>query len=174
MSSCDSETPALKSYEEAVDLLLDAAPVIGDVERVSLEHGIGRILARPVLSAIDVPSWDYSAMDGYAVRSADVPSPGTLLPVSQRIPAGTAPPPLQPGTAARIFTGGPIPLGADAIVIQEVCEPVGDGIRIIEAPQPGAEPARTSRAAARSSRPVPRSSPSTWDWPPPSGWRALK
>lgn len=139
MSCCDSDSPTLKSYEEAVDQLVGAACVISEIERVSLEDGLGRVLARPVLSAIDVPPWDYSAMDGYAVRSVDVPAPGTTLPVSQRIPAGTAPEPLQAGTAARIFTGGPIPRGADAIVIQEVCEAGNNDVRIMQVPRPGAD-----------------------------------
>ena len=102
MSCCESEPQGLKSYEDAVAQLVSAARTIADVEHVSLDQGLGRVVARPVLSAIDVPPWDYSAMDGYAVRRADVVAPGTTLPVSQRIPAGTAPQPLEPGTAARI------------------------------------------------------------------------
>lgn len=151
MPSCDADKSAMKSYDEAVDQLVDSARVIGDIERVSLDHGLGRVLARPVVSAIDVPAWDYSAMDGYAVRTVDVASPGTLLHVSQRIPAGTAPEPLEPGTAARIFTGGPVPPGADAIVIQEVCNPLGDGIRVNEVPRPGADIRRRGEDVTRGS-----------------------
>ena len=151
MSCCDSDSPSLRSYEEAVDQLVGSARVIGDIERVSLERGLCRVLARPVQSAIDVPPWDYSAMDGYAVRSVDVTAPGTTLPVSQRIPAGTAPEPLQPGTAARIFTGGPIPRGADAIVIQEVCEAGNNDVRIMKVPRPGADIRRTGEDITRGS-----------------------
>ena len=63
-------------------------------------------------------------MDGYAVRIADLAGAGTLLPVSQRIPAGVVGAPLAPGTAARIFTGAQVPAGADAVVMQEHCEAV--------------------------------------------------
>jgi molybdopterin molybdotransferase len=73
-------------------------------------------------STVAVPPLDNSAMDGYAVRVADITAAGVCLPVSQRIPAGTVGTPLQPGTAARIFTGAPIPAGADAVIMQERCE----------------------------------------------------
>ena len=66
-------------------------------------------------------------MDGYAMRSADIHAVGTILSVSQRIPAGSVGTALQPGTAARIFTGAPIPPGADAVVMQEECEALEDG-----------------------------------------------
>ena len=143
MSCCESDHTALKSYEDAVAQLLAAARPIADVETLPLAESLGRILARPVRSAIDVPPWDYSAMDGYAIHVADFPVPGTIVPVSQRIPAGTAPLPLKPGTAARIFTGSPIPPGADTVVVQEVCEPVDDGVRVLEVPKPGANIRRT-------------------------------
>lgn len=81
----------------------------------------GRVLAQDVVSALHVPSQDNSAMDGYAVRCADVVAAGTVLPVSQRIAAGSAGSALQPQTAARIFTGAPMPLGADAVLMQEDC-----------------------------------------------------
>ena len=143
MSCCDHDPNTLKSYEEAVQLLLNAARPLDDHESISLTEALGRVLAIPVLSVIDVPPWDYSAMDGYAVRSADVTASGVLLPISQRVPAGTAPDPLLPGTAARIFTGGPIPTGADSVVIQVVCEPVNDSVRILETPKTGANIRRT-------------------------------
>jgi molybdopterin molybdotransferase len=75
-------------------------------EEVSTFDGLGRVLAAPVVARVDVPPLDNSAMDGYALRSADVAAPGTVLPVSQRIAAGTRRP-LAAGTAARIFTGAP-------------------------------------------------------------------
>ena len=77
-------------------------------------------------------------MDGYAVRSAEIADEGMPLAVSQRIPAGAAPQPLQPGTAARIFTGAPVPAGADAIVMQEDTEALADGrVRILRVPDAG-------------------------------------
>ena len=76
-------------------------------------------------------------MDGYALRCADVAQPGAVLPVSQRIPAGSVGTPLQPGTAARIFTGAPIPPGADTVLMQEDCTALDDGrVRIHAVHQP--------------------------------------
>src|SRR5205085_7958627 len=97
----------------------------------------GRVLRADVQSALDVPPQDNSSMDGYALRCADVPAAGALLPVTQRIPAGVVGQPLQPGTAARIFTGAQVPAGADAIVMQELCEVVGDAVRVNAVPTAG-------------------------------------
>lgn len=90
-------------------------------ESIDTFDALGRVLAADVRSLIDVPPEDNTSMDGYALRSADVLTEGTVLPVSQRIPAGHVGQPLQPGTAARIFTGGQVPAGADAVVMQEQC-----------------------------------------------------
>ena len=128
----------LKSPEEALELLLSDVQPVGDIEQVPLAEALGRVLAAPLASQIDVPSWDNSAMDGYAVNTADLASEGTRLPVSQRIPAGVAGGPLEPGTAARIFTGAPVPPNADAVVIQEVCEQDGDEVLIKEVVRSGA------------------------------------
>ena len=135
--SCTPTLDGLLSFEAAVDSLVSAARPITDTETVALRDGLGRVLAAPVVSAIDVPGWDYSAMDGYAVRSADCARAGTELPVSQRVPAGADPRPLAPGSAARIFTGAPIPPGADSIVMQEVCTALDDAVRIDAAVSPG-------------------------------------
>jgi molybdopterin molybdotransferase len=117
-------------------LLGHAQPALA-TELVSTFDADGRVLAQDVVSALQVPAADNSAMDGYAVRSADVLA-GAALPVSQRIAAGNAGAPLQPGTAARIFTGAPVPLGADAIVMQEDCEALEDGsVRIHLVPPTG-------------------------------------
>jgi molybdopterin molybdotransferase len=128
--SCTPTLSGLKSYEEALSLLLSQAEAVCETETVPLAAALGRVTAAPVGSLIDVPGWDYSAMDGYAVRTADVPAAGTVLPISQRIPAGTAPAPLQAGSAARIFTGAPIPAGCDTVVIQEVCAADGGQVTI--------------------------------------------
>jgi molybdopterin molybdotransferase len=117
-------------------LLATARPVAGIEEIVTLEAD-GRVLAQPQHSDLDVPPLDNTSMDGYAVRCADVPEAGTRLPVSQRIPAGSAGMPLAPGTAARIFTGAPIPRGADAVVMQELCEHGDHGVVINHLPRPG-------------------------------------
>lgn len=124
------KAPAMLSQEQALDLLLARAHAVADTEQVSTAAGLGRVLAEPVISAIDVPGWDNSAMDGYAVRAADVGPGGNRLRVSQRIAAGTPGLPLEAGTAARIFTGAPIPAGADTVVVQEVCESDRDWVRV--------------------------------------------
>ena len=95
-----------------------------------------QILARGQRSTMDVPPMDNSSMDGYAVRSSDV-KPGARLRVSQKIMAGAVGRPLEAGTTARIFTGAPIPLGADAIVIQEMTKPDGDYAVFEKTPEPG-------------------------------------
>lgn len=114
-----STRPPLKPLDEALAQLLAAAsPGLG-TEGVPTFEADGRVLAQDVVSALTVPPHDNSAMDGYAVRTADCRTPGASLRVAQRIPAGSAGMPLEPGTAARIFTGAPIPEGADAVVMQE-------------------------------------------------------
>lgn len=115
---------------EALDLLLAQARPLTDTESVPTEEGLGRVLAESVISAIDVPGWDNSAMDGYAVRLADLAEGVSRLRVAQRIAAGAVGMALEPQTAARIFTGAPIPPGADAVVIQEVCERDGDWVQV--------------------------------------------
>ena len=108
-----------------------------EAQTLSTFDALGRVLAEDVRSLIDVPPADNTAMDGYALRCADVPAAGTVLPVSQRIPAGAPGSPLQAGTAARIFTGAQVPAGADAVVMQEQCEAVDGGVRINTVPTPG-------------------------------------
>ncbi|MGF6368413.1 molybdopterin molybdotransferase [Paraburkholderia sp. RAU6.4a] len=97
---------------------------------------LNRVLATDVTSPLDVPPMNTSAMDGYAVRIADL-AHGSRLPVSQRIPAGHAPTPLAPNSAARIFTGATVPAGADAVVMQEQTEAAGDEVTIVHRPQAG-------------------------------------
>jgi molybdopterin molybdotransferase len=127
----------LLTLDEALARLLGAVQPLVDHETVSTFDALGRVLASDVRSLVSVPSADNSAMDGYAMRSADVPAPGTVLPVSQRIPAGVVGTALQPGTAARIFTGALVPEGADAVVMQEQCEALDGAVRVNTVPQPG-------------------------------------
>ncbi len=133
--------PGLMSLEEALARLLGAAAVLpGELELPTLEAD-GRVLAQDIRSALDVPGFDNSSMDGYAVNSAEVAAAvavGQALPVSQRIPAGHFGPALQPGSGARIFTGAPVPVGADAVVMQEEAEVQPDGsVRFQQAPAAG-------------------------------------
>ncbi|WP_353193350.1 gephyrin-like molybdotransferase Glp [Pandoraea pnomenusa] len=119
------------STQEALDAVLGAARALDQHETVDTLAANGRVLTADVIATLDVPPMDTSAMDGYAVRRADLRGDETVLPVSQRIPAGHAPDPLAAGTAARIFTGAPVPPGADAIVMQEQCEARDDGTVVI-------------------------------------------
>ncbi|MCW5256495.1 molybdopterin molybdenumtransferase MoeA [Verminephrobacter aporrectodeae subsp. tuberculatae] len=139
----------LKPLDEALaELLAQARPLPG-TDRIATMDADGRVLAQDCISALQVPPQDNSSMDGYALRCADVAAarlaqPTELpveLPISQRIAAGSAGEPLQPGSAARIFTGAPVPAGADAVLIQEDCEALaGAGlgrVRIHAMPRPG-------------------------------------
>ena len=119
------------SVEEARAYLLDRARPIEETERVAVEDTLGRIVAAGVTAPIDVPGHANSAMDGYAVRAADIPADGeTTLQVTQRIAAGEVGSALAAGEAARIFTGAPIPEGADAIAIQEDCRSDGATVTV--------------------------------------------
>lgn len=133
--------PPLQSLDEARAHLLAAVAPLGRSEQVNTFDALGRVLAQEVRSQLDVPPADNTSMDGYALRAADVPEPGTVLPVAQRVPAGVVGALLAPGTAARIFTGAQIPAGADAVVMQEQCEAVpGQGlgqVRVQVRPSPG-------------------------------------
>lgn len=120
----------LKPLDQALDELLGQAQVLEGLEEISTFDGDGRVLAAEVVSSLQVPPQDNSSMDGYALRSADVPVAGTILQVTQRIPAGQHGQLLLPGEAARIFTGAPLPPGADSIVMQEACEPLDQGARV--------------------------------------------
>jgi len=97
-------------------------------ESVSLFHSRGRVLSEPVVSAVDVPPADNSAMDGYAMRVEDINL--GIIPVSQRVAAGQVPSSLEPHTCARVFTGAEVPDNAELVVIQEDVELVEGGIRI--------------------------------------------
>ncbi|MYN03682.1 molybdopterin molybdenumtransferase MoeA [Pseudoduganella sp. DS3] len=125
------------AVREALDFLLAAARPAAEVETVPTLEANGRVLARAVVSGMNVPGHDNTQMDGYAVRAADCASGSATLSVTQRIPAGHVGQPLLPGCAARIFTGAMIPEGADAVVMQEQCEAAEGLVTIRHAPQAG-------------------------------------
>ena len=128
----------LTPLEDALAAVLAQAQPLPGAAFVDLLQADGRVLAADCIAPLQVPPLDNSAMDGYAVRSAEVAQAGTVLPVSQRIPAGQVGTALQVGTVARIFTGAPLPPGADAIVMQEDCMVLDDGrVRFDAVPQPG-------------------------------------
>ena len=145
-STAQPARAALKSLEAALAELLSHAHVPLVAETILTFDADGRVLAGDLSSALNVPAHDNSAMDGYAVRAADCADAGAALPVSQRIPAGISLhglQPLAPRTAARIFTGAPIPPGADAVVMQEDCAAAevscgeAPSVRIQVQPKPG-------------------------------------
>jgi molybdopterin molybdotransferase len=109
------------SFDQALAALLQhASPIDRASEVVDTMDCLGRVLSADIVSELNVPPMDNSQMDGYAIRVGDLPLLETQgLPVSQRIPAGAVPQPLLPGSVARIFTGAMLPLGADAVVMQE-------------------------------------------------------
>jgi molybdopterin molybdotransferase len=130
--------PPLRALDDALAALLAKAQPLGEAETVATFDADGRVLAEDLVSPLQVPPQENSSMDGYAVRSAEIADEGVPLAISQRIPAGASPQPLQPGTAARIFTGAPVPPGADAIVMQEDTEAMADGrVRIQRVPSQG-------------------------------------
>lgn len=133
-----ARTP-LMPLDEALSLLLAQISPLAGEETVATLDADGRILAQDVVSGLQVPAFDNSSMDGYAVRSVDVLQAGVVLTCTQRIPAGHFGQPLLAGEAARIFTGAPVPLGSDAIVMQEQTEPTDrvDRVRFLVKAQPG-------------------------------------
>ena len=148
-----NEAPArapLKALDAALAELLAHARLLPGAESASTFDADGRVLAQDLTASLNVPANDNSAMDGYAVRAADCADASTVLQVSQRIPAGISASGLQPLaalSAARIFTGAPIPPGADAVVMQEDCTAIegdsgaglsaGASVLVRVAPPPG-------------------------------------
>jgi molybdopterin molybdotransferase len=122
---------------EALRAVLDAAAPLPP-ETCAAVEALGRVLAEPVASGRTLPAFDVSAMDGYAVRAADLASAPAVLPVAFEMAAGMAPErPLAPGAAARIFTGAPLPPGADTVVRQEDAAREGDRVRFAAAAPAG-------------------------------------
>ena len=128
----------LRPLDDALAELLAQAHPLAGMEQVRTFDADGRVLAQDLVSQLQVPPHDNSSMDGYAVRAREIADEGVTLPVTQRIPAGSAPAPLAPGSAARIFTGAPVPDGADAIVMQEDTEGASEhSVRILRVPVAG-------------------------------------
>lgn len=124
------------TMDEALALLMQSARPVTETEMLPVEAAAGRTLAVPFVSSIDVPPLDNSAMDGYALNTADW-AEGRWLKVAQRIAAGSVGQPIGRGEAARIFTGAPVPPGADAVAMQEDCESDGSRVIVRRPPRPG-------------------------------------
>lgn len=126
---------SLLSFEEARARLLAGAQAVREKEKLDLALAHGRVLAEDLVSPLTVPPFSNAAMDGYALREEDLAA-SRVLPVKGRFAAGDTPGQLEPGCAARIFTGAPLPEGADTVVMQEVCTAEGEAVRIdIDPPQ---------------------------------------
>ncbi len=134
----DADTATLTPMEDALARLLAAAPSCGTAERVPIPEALGRVLAADIVAPVSLPPWDCSAMDGFAIaRDALDAASEITLPVVQRIAAGSVGTRLGPQSAARIFTGGPVPEGADTVVPQEVCTATAGAVTIHRAPAHG-------------------------------------
>jgi molybdopterin molybdotransferase len=131
-------------------LLEDAQENVANID-VPLSEALGGVLAAGQHAAINVPDFDNSAMDGYAVCTSDLDKPGCRLPLSQTIAAGHPGTALEKGTAARIFTGAPVPKGADAVVIQENTSAEEGQVAVMEIPAPGANIRLTGHDVAKGS-----------------------
>jgi len=135
LSSCDSPNLGISliPVEEALQRLQSQVTPLVETETIPLANALQRVLAKPVYSGVDVPPHANSSMDGYAICLSDwQDNTDASMPVSQRIPAGCVGEPLQKRSVARIFTGAPIPEGADAVVMQELCvsTKVGEGEKL--------------------------------------------
>lgn len=131
MSGCGCSGAGLRPVDEAVAALLNFIPMTPPTVRVDLEHALERVLAEDIGSPLNLPLWDNSAMDGYALRAADTVGGSARLKVVGYIAAGDASSiTLQPGEAMRIFTGAPLPPGADSVIAQEDCQVDGDWLQV--------------------------------------------
>ena len=131
---------------EALSQLLGSVSTIQDVETLPVSQANGRVLAQAQYACVTVPDTDNSAMDGYAFRYDDVADTASVLTITQRIPAGATGVPLGKGEAARIFTGAPLPEGADTVVRQEWCLAEGNRLSFLRLKLSGMQGNRRRRA----------------------------
>ncbi|NJE55506.1 gephyrin-like molybdotransferase Glp [Thermococcus sp. 21S9] len=136
------EFKRLTPYREALKLLLDDLSEIEETEEVPLEEALGRVLAEDVVSLIDSPPFDRSAVDGYALRAEDTfpareYSPVELKVVDEIVAGEESRTKVEPGTAVKLMTGSKMPEGANAVLMQEMAEREGDVIRVLRPVAPG-------------------------------------
>jgi molybdopterin molybdotransferase len=131
------EETTMLSLDEARTALLARLRPADRIEHVALAHGLGRTTAAPLAATVDNPAFDNSAMDGYAMAHADLAAHGFELPVAGESSCGSAPQQLAPGSAMRIFTGAPLPAGADTVVMQEQVTRTGERARFPQDTPPG-------------------------------------
>lgn len=140
-----SPSPTLTPIEQALTQILASLSLVAGEQSVAIGAALHRVLAQDIEAPVAVPGYDNSAMDGYAVNSAELSAGITHYPVSQRIAAGSVGQTLKPATAARIFTGAPMPEGADAVVMQENCRLEGATV-IVDVPVRAGENVRRAGA----------------------------
>ena len=144
---------SLLGIDAARRMIFERVTPVAGIERVPLRQALGRTLAEDIAAPINVPGYDNSAVDGYAVRFDDLdPARPTTLRCIDRIAAGHDPAvALTPGLAARIFTGAMLPEGADVVIMQEDCERDGDTVTI----RPGIKRGANTRKAGEDVGPAP-------------------
>lgn len=138
----------LQSVDAALALIQRSVACAAGTELVALLEADGRVLAADLHAPVDLPPFANSAVDGYAVRLADLAA-GPVLPVSDRVAAGASARPLQPGTAQRIFTGAPLPQGADTVFMQEDVEAIEGSVRLPSGLKAGANTRSAGEDVAR-------------------------
>lgn len=147
---CFDTAPAVMRVTEALASIRARLPVLTGIETVPVAEADGRVLAADLVAPIDLPPFDNSAVDGYALRAADLaPGAGTRLPVRGRVPAGTAPDSARRGFAVRIFTGAPMPTGTDTVAMQEDVRLDGGTITLPQGLRSGANRRRAGEDMAR-------------------------
>ncbi|MFN3954316.1 MAG: gephyrin-like molybdotransferase Glp [Pararhodobacter sp.] len=146
---CGCESAGLLSVDDALAWGLAMLPLPRPAESVPLGQAIGRVLAEPVRSPLPLPPFDNAAMDGYALRRADLSAAGPWrLPLRGRVRAGDAPGVLGPKSVCRILTGAAIPQGADCVIAQEAVTLQGGQVHIAQRPGTGAHIRRTGEDLA--------------------------
>lgn len=153
MTSRSCDAPAPMRVSDALALIRGRLAVVAELEPVSTRDAAGRILAADVTAPLSLPPFDNSAVDGYAFRFADLR--GEPLPIAARVPAGKAVPEIPPCSAARIFTGAPLPNGADTVAMQEDVRLEDGAVRLPAGLAPGANCRRAGEDVARGSVALP-------------------
>lgn len=133
---CDRLKQDLMPLDAAISLALEQVRPVGKTETLPLHDCIGRVTAKPVHASRAMPLFDNSAMDGFALATADCET-NLSLPISGTVAAGDVPTRLVRGSAMRIFTGAPVPEGANAVIMSEHCDASDDRVSLHQVPAPG-------------------------------------
>ncbi|WP_457104762.1 molybdopterin molybdotransferase MoeA [Methylobacterium sp. P5_C11] len=151
-ADCFDAAPAPMRVADAVALIRERLPVLSGIETVPLAGAEGRVLAEDLIAPLDLPPFDNAAVDGYAVRAADLARAGeTRLPLAGRVPAGHPASDPAPSVAVRIFTGASMPPGTDTVAMQEDVRVEGGTVVLPEGLMPGSHRRRAGEDVARGS-----------------------